>query len=79
MRYFNLILFTLLLTIAACGDKEDLPNAKVIKDCNGTFIQIESTYYQVCNEDILSSVPNLPRSKPDNLYFPDETKVAVVN
>ena len=56
MKYLNLLLFAFLLAFTACGEKENLDMATVTKNCFGTFIQVENTYYQVCNEDILTTV-----------------------
>ena len=56
MKNLHLLLFATLLSLAACGEKEDLANAIVIKACEGTFLQMENSYYQVCNEDILATV-----------------------
>jgi len=56
MKHLNLIFLAIIFTLASCGEKEDLANTTVIKTCEGTFLQMENTYYQVCNEDILSTV-----------------------
>lgn len=56
MKYFNLLLFAFLLIFTACAEKENLDKATIIQDCNGVFIKMDNTYYQVCNEKILATV-----------------------
>lgn len=56
MKYLNLLLFAFLLAFTACGEKENLDMATVIQDCNGVFIKMDNTYYEVCNEELLATV-----------------------
>lgn len=44
----------LLFTLFSCN-KEQYQNMTVVKDCSGTYLQIDGKDFHVCNEEKLSS------------------------
>ncbi len=53
-KLLSITAITLLFTLFSCN-KEECKSMKVVRDCSGTYLQIDGKDFHVCNEEKLSS------------------------